>query len=121
MRVLIADDARVMRSMLARTLATLGHAVIGEAATLERAQTVALEEQPDVIAVDGRLGGAVDVAALVRSLQPAAPAAAIFVIVSLDEMPLVKRAVAAGARGAIRRPIVASQLREALAVARDEA
>ena len=117
MRVLVADDARILRSLLARMLVTLGHAVVGEAETLDRAHALAGELRPDVVAVDGRLEGTADVVALVTSLHRASPASAILIIASLEEMPLVRRAIAAGARGAIRRPIVGSQLREALALA----
>ncbi len=112
MRVLVVDDAPVLRAIVARGIAALGHAVVGEAATLADARTLAVAVLPDVIAVDGRLAGTGDVATLVRTLQAAAPTAAIFVIASLDEAPLVKAARAAGAHGAIKRPILASQLRD---------
>lgn len=119
--MLVVDDAPVLRALVARGVKALGHAVVGEAASLDQAQALAAAALPDVIAVDGRLAtpaaiaGAADVATLVRTLQAAAPAAAIFVIASLAETRLVKSAVAAGARGAIKRPILASQLRDVFA------
>ena len=109
-----------MRAIVARIASGLGHTVIGESATIEDARALAARCRPDAIALDGRLEGTADVAAFVRALALAAPDAAIFVIASLDEMPLVKRALAAGAHGAIRRPIVASQLRDTLALVRGD-
>ncbi len=64
MRVLLVDDAAVLRAVLGGMLAGMGHAVVGEAA--------------------------------------------------LQEVRLVTAATAAGVRGALRRPALASEVREAL-------
>ena len=117
MRILVVDDAAVLRAIVVRIADGLGHAIVGEAATLDDARALASETMPDVILVDGRL--AREVGQVVRALQAPVPDAAIFVIASLDETALVKLAVAAGARGAILRPVVASQMRDALEAVRD--
>lgn len=99
--------------MLTRTVGQGGADVVGEAATLEDACVLATQVAPDVIIVDGRLSD--DIRATLHALAGAAPSAALLVIASLEETGVVRTALAAGARGAIARPVIASQVRAALA------
>ncbi len=81
---------------------------MGEAATLADAIALAEALQPDLIVVDGRLpeGGLEAIA----PLQRAAAGARIAVIAALGELDLVRTARARGARAALRRPLLASQV-----------
>jgi two-component system chemotaxis response regulator CheY len=112
-RILIADDAPAMRAILAR-LAGAEHIVIGEAQDGPRAVALAATLRPDAVFVDSRLppDGA---APLVAEFRRAAPDTAVFVIAALGETALVRAAVAEGARGAVRRPLLAAEIRAALA------
>jgi len=112
-RVLLIDDAAVLRAAFARIVASLGHDVtaLGDPAQgLRRAA----QERFAAIVVDGRLEGW-DATEYVAAVHAAAPQAAIFIIASLDERPLVVQAAAAGATGAVLRPFRRSQIRDAFA------
>ncbi len=131
MRLYIVDDAAVMRAAIGHVASSLGHAVVGEAASLEDALVGLAEIAVDVVVVDGRLptGGREAIRQVegenslisgLRVLCRAAPAARIIVIAALDETTLVARARAAGAAGALLRPVSRSGLAAALAVVRGD-
>ncbi len=119
MRVLLIDDAAVLRAVFARIAWTLGHDV-SEAESAPAGLRRAAAEAFSAIVVDGRLTGS-DVLAYIGALRAVAPRAAIFVIASLEERALVTRAATAGATGAILRPFRRSQIRDALAAIGEEA
>jgi CheY-like chemotaxis protein len=52
MNVLIADDDRTIRALLADMLVDLGHAVVAAAANGAEAVELAAREQPDVVILD---------------------------------------------------------------------
>jgi len=64
---------------------------------------------PDVILLDDELGH-VDVISLIRQLLLMAPNAAVLVMVSMQTMSIASRAVMAGARGFVARPLDPSDL-----------
>jgi len=113
-RVLIADDAAVARAVLARLIAGAGHEVAGEAEDATSALELCSALRPDAVVIDGRLppDGAL---ALIPRLRALDPALRILVAASLDEVELVRAAVAGGASGAVARPFTASNLEAALA------
>lgn len=112
-RVLLIDDAAVMRTMFTRIAETLGHEPSSVGSAAEGLRCAATGDFPAII-VDGRLEGS-DVLAYVGALRIAAPLSAVFLIASLEERALVQQAAAAGATGAILRPFRGSQIRDALA------
>jgi DNA-binding NarL/FixJ family response regulator len=110
---LIVDDAAIESALLARMLASLGHEVVGEASLAAAALDLAVRRGPDLAIVDGRfppLGGL----AMLEALRRQAPAVRVAVIASLAEIELVRAAVAAGASGALRRPLLRSAVAAAL-------
>jgi DNA-binding NarL/FixJ family response regulator len=113
LRVVIADDARALRTVLGGLLARLGHVVAGEAT--DEASVLALlpSARADAVVVDGRLppGGGV---AAIRAIRAAHPDVEIYVVAALEERDLVRAALASGATGAIQRPFVASLLERSL-------
>ena len=115
MRLYVVDDAAVMRAAIGHAARALGHAIVGEAASLQDALAGLAAIVVDAVLVDGRLPGA-QPEAVVRALRFAVPDAAIIVIAALDETPLVSRARAAGATGALLRPVSRSGLAIALAL-----
>jgi len=111
MRLYIVDDAAVMRAAIGHVASSLGHAVVGEAASLEDALVgVAIR----------RVEGENSLISGLQVLCRAAPDARIIVIAALDETTLVARACAAGAAGALLRPVSRSGLSAALAVVRGD-
>jgi len=112
-RVLLVDDSAVLRAVLAGAIAGTDHAVVGEAADVAEAEALAASLRPDVVVVDGRLPP--DGIAAIERIRAAAPEAAILIVAALKELRLVTAATAAGARGALRRPALASEVRETLA------
>jgi len=117
-RVLVVDDARVMRIACERILGTLGYADVASADRAANGLRAARELRPDAVVVDGRLVEC-DVPAYVAQLRAVLPQAAILVIAAIDEVALVRACVARGATGALKRPLlrsdVAARLQEAAA------
>ncbi len=113
MRILIVDDAPILRASFARIVTALGHSIAAEAATADEARSLARDVQPDAIVVDGRLTGA-GIVALISELRAAVPEASVFVTAALDETALVRAAVAGGAAGALRRPFLFTEIHERL-------
>jgi DNA-binding NarL/FixJ family response regulator len=109
MRVLVVDDAAVARAAFARIARAAGIDVVAEASSVAEGLALAADVRPDAVVVDGRL--VPDLAsAFVAPLRERHPSVAVFIVAALDETPLVRAAVAAGASGALLRPILASQL-----------
>jgi two-component system chemotaxis response regulator CheY len=109
MRILIADDAAVIRAALTAMAASAGHEIVGEAGDAEETIALARAGKPDAVVVDGRLppGG---VAHLIARLHDLLPQARLIVIAALDETGIVRAAHAAGATGALLRPILPAQV-----------
>jgi DNA-binding NarL/FixJ family response regulator len=132
MRLYVVDDAAVMRAAIGHVASSLGHAVVGEAASLEDALVGLGAIAVDAVLVDGRLpaggreairsteGEDPSLISAVQVLRRAAPGAGIVVIAALDETTLVARACAAGAAGALLRPVSRSGLAAALAAVRGD-
>jgi DNA-binding NarL/FixJ family response regulator len=113
-RIVVVDDAALVRAAMARFAQAAGHIVVATAAVADEGLALAVELAPDVVVVDGRLppDGAV---AFITRLRAGGYLAAIVVIAALDEMRLVRAAVAAGATGALLRPILPGGVATALA------
>jgi DNA-binding NarL/FixJ family response regulator len=113
-RVLIADDAAVLRRALASIIEPAGNQLVGEALDTGEALDLAQRLLPEVIAVDSRLppsGGAHAVA----QLRSAVPNAAVLLVAAAVERDAVREALAVGARGVLVRPFAASQVLGVLA------
>jgi DNA-binding NarL/FixJ family response regulator len=114
LRILVADDARVVRRILAALLTSLGHTVVGEAASLQETVAAAIRLEPDVAFVDIALIDDDPQSALDRILE-ACPASQVIVCAPQDRPGDVRRVVGAGARSAVVRPFLRSRLAEVLA------
>jgi DNA-binding NarL/FixJ family response regulator len=118
-RILIADDAAVARTILMRMAGEAGFEVAGEApdaaSLLEQYSTTA----PDLVIVDGRLPPDGGVDAIVR-LRELAPEAAIVVVAAFGETDLLRAAASAGSAGVLLRPFVPSQVAALRRFARTE-
>ena len=112
-RILIADDALVIRTVLRRLLALRGHDVVGEAASGEEALAGFREHAPDLTTLDMSMPGMGGMQAL-RAITKASPRARVIMCTVLGQERHVLEALEAGARGFVLKPVRADDL--ALAV-----
>jgi DNA-binding NarL/FixJ family response regulator len=116
-RVLLADDQRVVREGLGTLLGLLdGIELVGTAADGEEALALAAEHKPDVVLMDLRMPRMDGIEAIRRLTIPA------IALTTYADDASVLGALRAGARGYLTKDAGAEEIREAvLAVARGEA
>jgi DNA-binding NarL/FixJ family response regulator len=121
-RVLLADDQRVVREGLAMLLGLLpGIEVVGTAADGEEAVRLAVARAPDVILMDLRMPR-VDGVEATRRIADARPQARVIALTTYADEPTVLSALRAGARGYLTKDAGADEIEAAItAVARGEA
>lgn len=113
-RVLVADDQDIVRDGLATILDLSPElAVVGEAATGERAVELAGETRPDVVLMDLRMPGIGGVEAT-RRLRSEHPGIAVLVLTTFDDGDSLRSALAAGARGFLTKDAGRVQLVDAI-------
>jgi DNA-binding NarL/FixJ family response regulator len=113
-RVLLADDHPVVRSGYRRLLdETADIRVTTEAATGEDAYAAFIADPPDVLATDLAMpgGGGLE---LIRRVAQREPAARVLVFSMYDSVPLVRRALEAGARGFLTKAAAPESLADAV-------
>ena len=121
-RVLLADDQRVVREGLAMLLGLLpGIEVVGTAADGEEAVRLAVARAPDVILMDLRMPR-VDGVEATRRIADARPQVRVIALTTYADEPTVLSALRAGARGYLTKDAGAEEIEAAItAVARGEA
>lgn len=121
-RVLLADDQRVVREGLAMLLGLLpGIEVVGAAADGEEAVAMATSRAPDVILMDLRMPR-VDGVEATRRIAESRPQARVIALTTYADEPTVLSALRAGARGYLTKDAGADEIAAAInAVARGEA
>ena len=121
-RVVVADDQRVVREGLATILGLLpGIEVVGEAGDGEEAVALAGELAPEVVLMDLRMPRCDGVEAT-RRLHDAAPSVKVIVLTTYSDDRSLVSALQAGARGFLTKDAGAEQVRQAIeAVARGDA
>lgn len=112
-RIVLADDAAVLRALFVRIAAGLGHQVVAEADRADALFAMLDGIVADALVVDGRLppSGAPEVVARVRAARRDLR---VFVVAALEETSLVRAALAAGAAGIVVRPFVAERVAASL-------
>ena len=121
-RVLLADDQRVVREGLGTLLSLLdGLELVGTAADGEEAVALALREDPDVVLMDLRMPRVDGIEAIRRLAERGDRPRAIALTTYADDASVLG-ALRAGARGYLTKDAGADQIRAAVeAVARGEA
>ena len=113
-RVLLADDHAIVRAGLAAVLGfENGITVVGEAADGEAAVRLAIALKPDVVIMDlmmPKLDGAEATAAIRRSC----PATKILLLTTYGTSVSIRRALAAGATGAVTKTVRNEELTAAI-------
>jgi DNA-binding NarL/FixJ family response regulator len=113
-RVLAADDQRVVREGLAMILSLLpGVEVVGTAADGEEALALAAELRPDVVLMDLRMPG-LDGVEATRRLREADPSVRVVVLTTYADDHSVVSALRAGAVGYLTKDAGAVEIRQAL-------
>jgi len=111
-RVLVVEDEFVILLSLGVQLKAIGCQVVGTAREAESALELARSLRPDIVLMDLGLPGK-DGAEVTRAIMAEAPTRIIVVTAYGDER--VDRALAAGARLVLTKPIVQEQLARAIA------
>jgi len=113
-RVLLADDQRIVRDGLAMLLGLLPEVeVAGTAANGEEAVALAARLRPDVVLMDLRMPRCDGVEAT-RQLREQAPQIAVVVLTTYADDRSVLDALRAGARGYLTKDASADEIRQAL-------
>lgn len=98
MRVLLADDHRVLREALRRNLEDLGVEVVGEASDGPTAVAMALELRPDVVLMDVSMPGGDGVSAT-RSIMRADGRQQVIILSMHSDHATIRESINAGAVG----------------------
>jgi DNA-binding NarL/FixJ family response regulator len=113
-RVLIADDQRVVREGLSMVLGLMPDVeVVGAAADGAEAVTLTQAVRPDVVLMDLRMPR-VDGVAATRRLRTEAPQVKVVVLTTYSDEESVLEALRAGARGYLTKDAGGDQIRAAL-------
>ena len=111
-RVMLVDDAKVMRLMLARIFEQAGYEVAGEAATGLEAIARYKEIKPDLVLMDITMPEMSGIDA-VKEIKKIDPEARIIMCTAMGQRPLVVEAIVAGAVNYIVKPFTPSKVLEA--------
>jgi response regulator NasT len=115
LRILLAEDEVVVAEGLARMLQGLGHQVLARAGSGREAVRLAGRLSPDVILMDIKMPD-LDGLAAAREIMGASPGPIVF-LTGHAERELLSGALECGALGYLLKPVAATQLEAALAVA----
>jgi len=118
LKILIADDAKVIRITLKKHLEALGHTIVGEAKNGQEAIELYDKYQPDLVTMDVTMPEVNDIKngieAMVK-IRDKYPEAHVVVITSHGEKKLVIEAISKGAKGYILKPITKEKLYDIIA------
>jgi two-component system chemotaxis response regulator CheY len=115
-RVLIVDDALLIRQMLRTILSRGNYEVIGEASDGGEAVRRYEELRPDVVLLDIMMPEVDGVTAL-RDILARYPEARVVMCSALDQKAVIAEALQAGARDFITKPFTPDKVREAVSKA----
>jgi two-component system, chemotaxis family, chemotaxis protein CheY len=116
-RILIVDDALMVREVLAKTVATAGHEVVGEAASGREALAVFQEVKPDVVVLDLNMPAGDGFEAL-GHIRAADPSSRVIIVSALARTrSIVVRALKAGAVDVLAKPFNPQRLLDSIASA----
>ena len=112
-RVLIVDDAKIMRHMIKQLLVGIGCEIVGEAANGEEACVMYEDLSPDIVTMDvvmPKLGG-IDALKRIREKHGDAK---VVMITALDQREPLMEALKLGAIDYIVKPFEKDRVREAM-------
>jgi DNA-binding NarL/FixJ family response regulator len=107
--VLLADDHRMLREGLRRTLEDSGVEVVGEAEDGAQAVRLALDTDPDVVVMDVTMPN-VDGVESTRQLRAERPDARVVMLTMHSDQDIVANAIRAGASGYLTKDCTSEEL-----------
>lgn len=119
-RILIADDAPVIRAMVRETLHDAGHEIVAETASNAATVTAFAETRPDLVVLDLAMPDGDDASAL-RAIKTQDPAARVVMCAVLDQPQPVRDGLVLGVRTYLVKPYTPQQLLGKVAQALQEA
>ena len=114
LRVIVAEDERLIRMDVVATLQEAGYEVVGEAADGEEAVRLALELKPDLIVMDIKMPKLDGISAAEKMSEHKIP---VVLLTAFSQADLVKRAADAGAMAYVTKPFKPSDLLPAIQIA----
>ncbi len=112
-KILITDDAIIIREMIKDTVTTAGWTVVGQASNGKMAVDLYREHRPDVMTLDMVMPEYDGLYAL-REIMAIDPQAKVLVVSALDQSKILKEAFVLGATDFIIKPFKQQALLEAL-------
>ncbi len=117
-RVLLADDHRMLREGLRRSLEERGFEIAAEAADGDEAVTLAAQHTPDVVLMDVSMP-VLDGVEATRRVREATPEVRVVMLTMHVDPDVVARAIRAGASGYLVKDCSIDEVAEALTLACD--
>lgn len=112
-KILLVDDANIIRLMLRKILVEGGYEVAGEASTGEEAIKKYTELHPDLVTMDITMNGMGGINAL-KAIRELDPNAKVIMCSAMGQKYLVMEAVKAGAANFIMKPFEPDKVLEAV-------
>src|SRR5688572_11210423 len=113
LRILLADDHKVLRESMRRALEEQGEDVVGEAGNGEEALELARELKPEVILMDLSMP-VLDGIAATQRITSEMPDVKVVVLTMHDDATRTRQAIAAGAVGYLTKGTSFTQVHETL-------
>lgn len=116
-KVLVVDDAKVMRITLGNMLKKLGHEVVAEADSGHAGIEMYEKHQPDLVTMDITMpafNGINDGIDAVKGIKQNHPDAKVIMVTSHGEQEKVIRAIQSGASNYLLKPIDINKLEEVI-------
>lgn len=116
-RILVVDDAKIMRMSIRNMLTDLGHKVIGEASSGYSAVQEYMQLKPDLVTMDITMpqeNDVVDGIEAVKRIMEFDKDAKIVMITSHGEQEKVIKAIQSGATNYLLKPLKKERLKEVL-------
>lgn len=110
--ILVVDDSKFMRKMLADILVKEGHQVVGEAENALEAKDLYHKLKPDLVTLDiimPRVEG-IDASSLLKDIIKTDPQARIVMVSAMGQEEVVGECIQSGAKDFIVKPFQPSQV-----------
>ena len=111
--VLVVDDSKSMRAVVASIVTQLGFSVAGEASDGAEAVTLALRDKPHIVMLDINMPVKTGIEAL-REIKAGHPAAVVIMMTSVADMESVEKCIEAGAAGYILKNATHDEIGQAI-------
>lgn len=112
-KILLVDDANIIKLMLRKILVEGGYEIIGEASTGEEAVKKYSELKPDLVTMDITMTGMGGINAL-KAIREIDPNAKVIMCSAMGQKYLIMEAIKAGAVNFLMKPFEADKVLEAV-------